>query len=78
MLIDGPRVLGVESLGPDGATLRLRARTAPNRQEDVARELRRRIQARLVQQGIHSGGVHRVRVVDRDPGVIPPPPKKSI
>ena len=78
MLIDGPRVLGVESLGPDGVTLRLRARTAPNRQEDVARELRRRIQARLVQQGIHSGGVHRVRVVDWDPGVIPPPPKKSI
>jgi moderate conductance mechanosensitive channel len=42
-LVDGPRVLGVESLSPEGTTLRLGARTALNRKDDVARELRRRI-----------------------------------
>src|SRR4029077_21176136 len=44
MLLDGPRVLGVESLAPNGTTVRLQVRTAPTRQDDVARELRRRIQ----------------------------------
>src|ERR1700674_5043917 len=39
MLVDGPRVLGVESLVPAGITLRIQARTAPTRQDDVARAL---------------------------------------
>jgi small conductance mechanosensitive channel len=47
MLLDGPRVLGVESLAPNGTTVRLQVRTAPTRQDDVARELRRRIQIEL-------------------------------
>jgi small-conductance mechanosensitive channel len=42
-LIDGPRVLGVESLTLDGTVIRLQVRTVLNRKEDVARELRRRI-----------------------------------
>jgi moderate conductance mechanosensitive channel len=42
-LIDGPRVLGVESLTLDGTVIRLQVRTILNRKEDVARELRRRI-----------------------------------
>ncbi|MFZ3217018.1 MAG: mechanosensitive ion channel family protein [Candidatus Acidiferrales bacterium] len=42
-LIDGPRVLGVESLSLDGTVIRLQARTILNRKDDVARELRRRI-----------------------------------
>ncbi|MBZ5501079.1 MAG: mechanosensitive ion channel family protein [Acidobacteriia bacterium] len=42
-LIEGPRVLGVESLSLEGTTLRLQVRTALNRKDDVARELRRRI-----------------------------------
>jgi small conductance mechanosensitive channel len=46
-LVDGPRVLGIESLSPDGTTLRVQVRTVPNRQEDVARELRRRIRERM-------------------------------
>jgi small conductance mechanosensitive channel len=49
-IVDGPRVLGVEELGTDGATLRLQVRTAPLRQTDVARELRRRVKIRLDQQ----------------------------
>jgi small-conductance mechanosensitive channel len=46
-LLDGPRVLGIESFGPAGVTLRLQVRTVAGRQHDVARELRRRIKARF-------------------------------
>ncbi len=42
-LVDGPRVLGVESLTLDGTVIRLQVRTVLNRKDDVARELRRRI-----------------------------------
>jgi small-conductance mechanosensitive channel len=63
MLVDGPRALGVESLTPAGATLRIQVRTAPNRQDDVARELRRRIQMALSQHGVRFGGVQRVELV---------------
>lgn len=63
MLLDGPRVLGVESLTQNGTTLRLQVRTAPNRQDDVARELRRRIQADFSERGIPLGGVQRMQLV---------------
>ncbi len=63
VLVDGPRALGVESLGAAGATLRLQLRTAPGRQDDAARELRRRIQMRFEQEHIRWGGVQRVEVV---------------
>jgi moderate conductance mechanosensitive channel len=57
-LIDGPRVLGVESLALDGTVLRLQVRTVLNRKDDVARELRRRIklvfeEARIPMQHTH-------------------------
>lgn len=42
-LVDGPRVLGVESLALDGTVLRLQVRTVLNRKDEVSRELRRRI-----------------------------------
>src|ERR1700723_1699549 len=42
-LVDGPRVLGIESLSLDGTVIRLQVRTVLNRKDDVARELRRRI-----------------------------------
>jgi small-conductance mechanosensitive channel len=63
VLVDGPRTLGVESLGQAGATLRLQLRTIPGRQDDAARELRRRIQLRFEQERIRWGGVQRVEVV---------------
>jgi hypothetical protein len=53
----------VESLSATGTTVRLQARTAPTRQDDVARELRRRIQMQLEQRGIRLAGVHRVEFV---------------
>lgn len=62
-LVDGPRVLGVESLGPAGVTLRLQVRAAPNRQYEVARELRRRIISRLGQEQISLSGAQKVELV---------------
>jgi small conductance mechanosensitive channel len=51
-LVDGPRVLGLQGYDHTGATLRLQVRTAPTRQDEVCRELRRRIQMELQRQGI--------------------------
>jgi moderate conductance mechanosensitive channel len=62
-LVDGPRVLGVESLSASGAALRLQVRTAPNRQDDVARELRRRVKIQFDQQQISLSSVQRVELV---------------
>ncbi len=59
-LVDGPRVLGVESLSLGGVTLRLQLRTAPTRQHDVARELRRRVRARFEQEHIGVTSVQRI------------------
>jgi moderate conductance mechanosensitive channel len=63
MLLDGPRVLGVESLAPNGTIVRLQVRTAPTRQDDVARELRRRIQIELTARGIQLGGLQRMQFI---------------
>jgi small conductance mechanosensitive channel len=51
-LVDGPRVLGVQGFDQTGATLRLQVRTAPTRQDEVCRELRRRIHLEFQRQGI--------------------------
>ena len=63
-LVDGPRLLGVETLTASGATLRLLVRTVPNRQDDVARELRRRIQAAFAARGIRMDNVQRVQLTE--------------
>jgi small-conductance mechanosensitive channel len=51
-LLDGPRVLGVESLTLEGNVLRLQVRTVLNRKDDVAREVRRRIKLGFEQSRI--------------------------
>jgi len=51
-LVDGPRVLGVQGYDHTGTTVRLQVRTVPTRQDEVCRELRRRIQMELQRQGI--------------------------
>jgi hypothetical protein len=66
VLVDGPRVLGIETFGPGGATLRLQLRTVPGRQDDAARELRRRIQNRFEQDQVRWGGVQRVEIVGKE------------
>jgi small-conductance mechanosensitive channel len=61
-LVDGPRVLGVESLALDGTTIRLQVRTALNRKDDVSRELRRRIKLGFEQACIPLSHMHNVSV----------------
>jgi small conductance mechanosensitive channel len=61
-LVDGPRILGVQHLDRSGATVRLQVRTAPTRQDEVARELRRRIQIELHRQGIPLSSVQRIEL----------------
>jgi small-conductance mechanosensitive channel len=61
-LVDGPRVLGVESLSLDGTVLRLQARTVLNRKDEVARELRRRIKIAFEQSRISLTQSHKVQM----------------
>jgi moderate conductance mechanosensitive channel len=63
VLVDGPRVLGIESFGASGVILRMQLRTIPGRQDDAARELRRRIQNRFDQEQIRWSGVQRVEII---------------
>ncbi len=62
-LVDGPRILGVQSLDRTATQVRLQARTAPTRQDEVARELRRRIHAELQKRGIPFSSVQRIELV---------------
>jgi moderate conductance mechanosensitive channel len=59
-LVDGPRVLGVQAYDRGGCTIRLQTRTAPTRQDEVARELRRRIQTEFQKQAIPLADVQRI------------------
>jgi len=61
-LVDGPRVLGVESLALDGTVLRLQVRTVLNRKDDVARELRRRIKLAFEESLIPLSHTHQVQL----------------
>jgi moderate conductance mechanosensitive channel len=54
LLIDGPRVLGVERLGDYEVVLRVVAETAPSARIKLERELRRRIKQRFDERGIES------------------------
>jgi moderate conductance mechanosensitive channel len=70
-LVDGPRILGLQSYDQMGSTVRLQVRTAPARHEDVSRELRRRIQLEFQRQGIALSNVQRVELIN--PSGAPPP-----
>ena len=76
-LVDGPRILGLQSYDQSASTVRLQVRTAPSRHEDVSRELRRRIQLEFQRQGIPLSNVQRVELVS--PSGSPPtePPAHS-
>ena len=63
-LVDGPRILGVQSLDRNASVIRLQVRTAPTRQDEVARELRRRIQIEFQRQGIAVSTVQRVELAN--------------
>lgn len=75
-IVDGPRILGLQSFDQHTSTVRLQVRTAPSRQDDIARELRRRIQLEFQRRDIPISGVQRVefqpaQVLQGD-GVPPP------
>ena len=59
-LVDGPRILGVQSFDHEASTVRLQVRTVPTRQDEVSRELRRRIQIEFQRQGIPLSNVQRL------------------
>ena len=63
-LVDGPRILGLQSYDQNNSTVRLQVRTAPARHDDVSRELRRRIQLEFQRQGIPLSNVQRVALVN--------------
>jgi moderate conductance mechanosensitive channel len=73
-LVDGPRILGLQSYDQTNSTVRLQVRTAPARHEDVSRELRRRIQLEFQRQGISLSDVQRVELVNASGS---PPPEPS-
>jgi small-conductance mechanosensitive channel len=76
VLVDGPRILGLQSYDQSASTIRLQVRTAPSRQDDVARELRRRIQLEFQRQGIPLWSVQRLELVNpaSAPEFAPPAP----
>jgi moderate conductance mechanosensitive channel len=61
-IVDGPRILGLQNFDQNSSTVRLQVRTAPSRQDDVARELRRRIQLEFQRRDIPVSGVQRVEI----------------
>lgn len=71
-LIDGPRVLGVESLALDGVVLRLQVRSVVGRKDDVARELRRRIKIGFEDSGISTTQSHKVSIHGNLPAPVQP------
>ncbi len=76
-LVDGPRILGLQSYDQNNSTVRLQVRTAPARHEDVSRELRRRIQLEFQRQGIPLSNVQRVELVNPSGSPPPEPPAHS-
>jgi small-conductance mechanosensitive channel len=66
-LVDGPRILGVQAFDRSALTVRLQVRTAPTRQDEVSRELRRRIQIEFQRQGLPLSSVQRFELVSASP-----------
>ena len=58
-LVDGPRVLGLQAYDRTASTVRLQLRTLPTRQDEVSRELRRRIQIEFQRQSIPLSSLQR-------------------
>ena len=75
-VLEPPSVWGVQTMGPDGVSVRLVVKTAPRQQDNVARELRGRISARLRREGVRGPG--QTVLVSAGPldqgGANPPPP----
>lgn len=77
-IVDGPRILGLQGFDQDSSTVRLQVRTAPSRQDDVARELRRRIQLEFQRRSIPVTGVQRVEFKAAQEMPVEPAPRASV
>lgn len=66
-LVDGPRILGVQAFDQTASTVRLQIRTAPTRQDEVSRELRRRIQTEFQRQGLPLSTAQRIELAGASP-----------
>lgn len=66
-LVDGPRVLGIDSITMDGTTVRIQLRSPALRQDEVARELRRRLKLAFEQAHISLLSTRRVEVTRASP-----------
>jgi moderate conductance mechanosensitive channel len=70
-LVDGPRLLGIESITLDGTVIRMQVRTVLNRKDDVARELRRRIKLAFEESEIILSHTHKVALQGDKPAATP-------
>jgi moderate conductance mechanosensitive channel len=70
-LVDGPRVLGIESMTLDGTVIRMQLRTVLNRKDDAARELRRRIKLAFEESEIILSHTHKVSLQGDKPSITP-------
>jgi small-conductance mechanosensitive channel len=59
--------LGVQAFDRSASTVRLQVRTAPTRQDEVSRELRRRIQIEFQRQGLPLSTVQRFELASASP-----------
>ena len=73
-LLEKPQVLGVDTMGTDGVTVRVEAKTTPGNRLRVARELRTRVGARLYREGIATRQSWRVEP-SVSPDATPSPPE---
>ncbi|HKE08563.1 MAG TPA: mechanosensitive ion channel family protein [Candidatus Acidoferrum sp.] len=77
-IVDGPRILGLQIFDQNSSTVRLQVRTAPSRQDDVARELRRRIQLEFERRSIPVSGVQRVEFKAAPEMPVEPAPRATV
>lgn len=61
-IIEAPKALGADEFGDSGVQVRVVGETRPDRQLDVARELRRRLKAAFDAEGIEIPFPHRTLV----------------
>jgi small conductance mechanosensitive channel len=72
-VLEEPELWGVESLAPEGVTIRLVVKTQPAEQFRVLRELRARIKAAFDAAGVDIATTQRTLVMQRDAAAPPAP-----
>lgn len=69
LVIEEPTMQGIDRFSAGALTLRLTAKTAPNKQADVVRELRRRIKLAFAREGIKIPSTHQQLILMNKEGV---------